>query len=159
MRYAGRVDAKVAYWTGALVNMGAAVALAALGVRRIRAGEIARHRRLMLAAGVLVVGFLISYLAKVALLGREALETWEPRFVHVLRFHELCVAFMVLGGGTALVLAVTGRFAQLCAVSDPARRTRRVRIHRIAGWTAVVASVLGVVSAGYVLYGMYARLG
>ena len=154
-----RMDPKVAYWTAALVNMAAAVALAAFGVRRIRGGEIAGHRRLMLGAGVLVAGFLFSYVAKVWLLGREALETWEPQFVHVLRFHELCVAVMVVAGGTALVLAVTGRFAELRAVSDPARRTRRIRIHRAAGWAAVVSSVLGVVSAGYVLYGMYARLG
>jgi uncharacterized membrane protein YozB (DUF420 family) len=153
-----RMDPKVAYWTGALLNMGAAVALAAFGVRRIRAGAIAAHRRLMLGAGVLVAGFLVSYVAKVWLLGREALETWDPRFVHVLRFHELCVAFMVLGGGTALYLATTGRFAKLQAPSDPAKRTRRIRIHRAAGWTAVVSSALGVVSAGYVLYGMYARL-
>lgn len=152
------MDPKVAYWTAALANMFAAVALALFGVRRIRGGEVTRHQRLMKTAGLLVGLFLLSYVAKVWLLGREALETWEPSFVHVLRLHELCVAFMVLGGGTALVLATTGRFAELPGPSDPARRTQRARIHRAAGWTAVVSSVLGVVTAGYVLYGMYARL-
>jgi uncharacterized membrane protein YozB (DUF420 family) len=150
-------DPKVLYWTAALANMLAAVTLAGLGVRRIRAGDIARHRRLMTTAGLLIALFLVSYLVKVGSLGREHLELWEPRFVHVLRFHELCVATMVLAGALALYLARSRRFAELRARSDPAARTRAMRIHRAAGWTAVVSSALGVVTAAYVLYGMYAR--
>lgn len=151
------LDPKVVYWTGALANMLAAVGCACAGVRRVRRGDVAGHARLMKAAGVLVGLFLVSYVVKVAALGREQLALWEPRFVHVLRFHELCVAAMVLAGGAAFGIALRRGLA------DPATRAEAVRsgrsaIHRRAGWTAVVSSALGAAGAAYVLYGMYARL-
>ena len=152
------LDPKVAYWTAALANMLAAVGLAAFGVRRIRRAEIAGHRRLMKTAALLVALFLLSYVAKVAVLGREQLELWEPRFVSVLRFHELCVAVMVLAGAVALYLATTFRFADAATPKDVERRAGIALAHRLAGWTALVSSALGAVTAGYVLYGMYARL-
>ena len=74
-------DPKLVYWTLALANMLAIVALATVAVRRVRRREIAGHRRLMLAAASLVALFLVSYVAKVWLLGREQLELWEPRYV------------------------------------------------------------------------------
>jgi uncharacterized membrane protein YozB (DUF420 family) len=151
-------DPKVAYWTAALANMLAAVTLAVLGVRRIRRAEIAGHQRLMKTAALLVVLFVLSYGLKLVLLGREALELWEPRFVNVLRFHELCVATMVLAGGRALYLATTRRLADPPTASNVEARARGARSHRRAGWTALVSSALGAVTAGYVLYGMYARL-
>lgn len=152
------LDPKVAYWTAAFANMLAAVALAGFGVRRIRRAEIAGHQRLMKTAALLVVLFLVSYGVKLALLGREALELWEPRFVNVLRFHEACVATMVLAGGRALYLATTRRLADPPAARDVEARARSARSHRRAGWTALVSSALGAVTAGYVLYGMYARM-
>ena len=42
------MDAKVLYWTGALVNLGVISVLLARGVFLIRRGEVARHRRSML---------------------------------------------------------------------------------------------------------------
>jgi len=134
----------------------AAVTLAGLGVRRIQRAEIAGHQRLMKTAALLVALFLLSYGAKVVLLGREALELWEPRFVNVLRLHELCVATMVLAGSRALYLATTRRLAD--PPTDIDARARSARSHRRAGWTALVSSALGAVTAAYVLYGMYARL-
>jgi len=161
LRYAPRAmafDPKVAYWTAAFANMLAAVGLAVFGVRRIQRAEIAGHRRLMKTAALLVVLFVLSYGVKLAVLGREALELWEPRFVNVLRFHELCVATMVLAGSRALYLATTRRLADPPTPSTAQARARSARSHRRAGWTALVSSALGAVSAGYVLYGMYERM-
>jgi putative membrane protein len=152
------LDPKVAYWTAALANMVAVVVCAVLGVRRIRRAEISAHRRLMTTAAILVGLFLLSYVAKVALLGREPLELWEPRFIAVLRLHETCVAVMVLAGARALYLATARRLADPPVPDTAARRARTARSHRRAGWTAIVSSALGVVTAGYVLYGMYARM-
>jgi uncharacterized membrane protein YozB (DUF420 family) len=140
-------DPKLAYWTAALANMFAIVALAGVAVGRVRRREIAGHRRLMLSAALLVALFLVSYVAKVWLLGREHVELWEPRYVFTLRFHETCVAAMVLAGSRALWLGAKRGF------TDPVR----ARAHRRAGWTALVSAGLGVVSAGYVLLGMYER--
>jgi len=141
------LDPKLVYWTAALANMIAIVALATLGVRRVRRREIAGHRRLMLTAATLVALFLVSYVAKVGLLGREALEVWDPRYVHTLRFHEACVSAMVLAGLRAIWLGSKSGF------TDP----KRASAHRRAGRIAIVSAALGVASAGYVLYGMYAR--
>jgi len=145
------LDPKVVYWTGALANMLAAVGCACAGVRRVRRGDVAGHARLMKTAGLLVGLFLVSYLVKVAALGRESLELWEPRFVHVLRFHETCIA------GTAVWIAVRRRLREPAARAEAARSGALTR-HRRAGWTALVSSALGAAGAAYVLYGMYARL-
>jgi uncharacterized membrane protein YozB (DUF420 family) len=152
------LDPKVIYWTAAFANMLAAVTLAVLGVRRIQRAEIAGHQRLMKTAALLVVLFVVSYGVKLALLGREALELWEPRFRNVLRFHELCVLTMVLAGSRALYLATTRRLADPPTPNHVDARARSARSHRRAGWTALVSSALGALTAGYVLYGMYARL-
>lgn len=127
----------------------AIVALAIAGVRRAQRREIAGHRRLMLSAAGLVGLFLVAYVAKVAALGREPLELWEPRYVHALRFHETCIAVMVLAGTRALWLGERGGFR------DPARAGS----HRVAGRAAALSALLGVASAAYVLVGMYQRAG
>ena len=140
-------DPKLVYWTAALANMGIALALAVEGVRRVRRRDIAGHRRLMLGAATLVVVFLISYVAKVMGLGREQLEVWDARYIWTLRFHETCVLTMVIAGGRALWLGAREGFR------DP----ERAWVHRRAGRIALVSAGLGVLSASYVLYGMYDR--
>jgi uncharacterized membrane protein YozB (DUF420 family) len=141
------IDAKLAFWTAALANMLAIVVLAAVGVRRVRRKDVAGHRRAMATAAGLVLLFLVAYGIKVAALGREQLELWAPHYVWALRFHELCVLGMVAGGARALWLGERTGF----------RDGARARSHRIAGRTAAVSALLGVLSAGYVLFGMYAR--
>jgi uncharacterized membrane protein YozB (DUF420 family) len=153
------VDARLLYWTAALLNMAVVVACALSGLRRVRRGDYLGHRRRMQLGAWLVAAFLGSYALKVALLGREPLELWEPFYVQVLRFHELCVAAMVAGGATALAQA--RRLGLPRGAGSPALEPRRLerglRLHRGAGWTAVVASALGLASAVVVLWGMYAR--
>jgi len=147
MLHAVPLDPKLVYWTAALANMIAIVALAVVAVGRARRHEIAGHRRLMLGAAALVALFLVSYFAKVWLLGREQLELWDARYVHVLRLHETCVLAMVVAGLRAIWLGAKRGF------TDAAR----ARSHRRAGRTALIAAGLGVASAGYVLFGMYER--
>jgi len=144
------VDAKVAYWTAALLNMAAAFGCALVGLRRIRRGEVAGHQRAMKTAALLVVLFLISYLLKVEALGRERLDLWE-------RMHETFVGAMVVAGALALGLA-SGLGLLAIGRAAPARRSLGARVHRAAGWTAIASCALGVATAAYVLYGMYARL-
>ena len=145
------MDPKLAFWTWALLDMGVMVAVAAFGIWRARSRAIPQHRRAMLISVGLLAVFLGSYVLKLGLLGREALETWRPVYVHVLRFHETCVAVMLLAGGTAVWLALRHRLD----TGGGEAATRRT--HRRAGWTAFAAAVLGVFSAGVVLFGMYQR--
>jgi len=158
-----QLDANSAYWTGAWINMLVLVACALTGTRAASRQEIDRHRRRMWAAVSLVVLFVLSYAGKLAFLGREDLEVWERSFVYVLRFHELCVLAMVLAGATALRLALRLELerplGEARAALDAAGLARGVHLHRRAGWVAVGAGVLGVITAGYVLWGFYQRLG
>jgi len=153
------MDARLAFWTVAFVDLVAAAALAVRGVALARRGELVRHARSMRAAALLVALFLAAYVGKLALLGREALATWSPAAIGVLRFHELCVLAMLLAGGAALALgrrlargAPLAREAAGSAAPSPTRR-----LHRLAGRTAVGGAVLGAATAALVLAGMYAR--
>ncbi|MBW2232109.1 MAG: DUF420 domain-containing protein [Deltaproteobacteria bacterium] len=150
------MDPKVLYWTGALANMIILVAIGISGVRQIRRGEVARHRRSMLTSASLVLVFIGSYVLKLIFLGREDLASWEPTYVRTLRFHELCVLLMVVGGGLALTWGRALR--QSNAIFDESDSATRLRKrHRMAGRTALVAALVGVASAALVLTGMYGR--
>jgi uncharacterized membrane protein YozB (DUF420 family) len=156
-----RLDAKLLYWSLALANMAAVVALAARGVRAVRAGDFAAHRRAMTFAGVLVGAFLGSYVVKRLVLGPEDLDVWSTGARVNLWVHESFVLGMLLAGGAALVLGrrlartrrVTGR------AEDPAASAAALRRHRRFGWLAVVCSAFGLVTACGILAGMFARAG
>jgi uncharacterized membrane protein YozB (DUF420 family) len=153
------LDAKLLYWTGALLNMGAVVGLVVTGARQAKAGELASHRRRMLAAGALVMAFLASYVLKVIFLGREDFATWSPTAVWTLRFHECCVLVMVVAGTFGVYwgqqLRATRRFS--LSQSDPEAPIALVRRHRRAGSTVLWGAILGFLSACLVLAGMASR--
>ncbi|MBW2267166.1 MAG: DUF420 domain-containing protein [Deltaproteobacteria bacterium] len=155
------MDPKVLFWTGSFANLVAIVALAFAGVRARRSGNIQLHRRLMLSGAGLVGLFLVAYVLKLAILGREDLSTWSPYAVWVLRFHEACVLVMLVAGGLAvrrgLVLAGTRNVTRDPA--DPVAAPERARGHRGSGKLAVAAAVMGVLFAAVVLFDMYWRAG
>ncbi len=155
------MDPKLWFWTLALANMAAVVALAARGVLAIRAGQVAKHRRSMLTAGGLVLAFLGSYLVKRAALGPEELALWGEAARINLWVHESFIAMMLLAGSTAFVLGrriartrrVTGRAA------DPLPSAAQLRRHRRFGWSAVLAGAFAFATACGILAGMFARSG
>ena len=154
------MDAKTLYWTAAWINMIAVVAIAGVAIRQASRGRYALHRSLMLTSAALVGAFVLSYALKLLLLGRETLETWAPRYVNVLRVHEVCILFMLIGGGIAFRQAWRLHLPRSAGSPEvtPDALARGVRLHRRAGFVAVTAAALGVLTAGYVLQGMYARL-
>lgn len=153
------MDPKLLYWTGAFANLGLIAACALLGVRHIRRGEVAGHRRMMLAATSLVGLFLVSYLLKVGLLGREDRSAWSALDLGVLYVHELCIAAMLIGG--ALAGHRAWRFRAGLGPRPPTaqERSRDHLLHRRSGWVALVGCLLGLVTAFGILAGMYARGG
>ena len=153
------MDAKLFYWTGAFVNLAVIVVLAARGVAQVRRGEIEAHRRSMLAGAWLIAAFLVSYVFKLLFLGREDLSVWSRLHVHNLRFHETCVLLMIVAGGFALTRAraMRGTRERTRDPKDPPAPAPTVVWHHRAGWSAVVASVLGLLTAGGILVGMYGR--
>jgi uncharacterized membrane protein YozB (DUF420 family) len=151
------LDPKLVYWTWALINMVLLLTVAASGVRAIRRRRVEVHRRRMLAVVGLVGLFLASYPVKVVWLGRESLDVWSASFVYVLRIHEACVLAMVLSGCVAFVQAQRVGLRAGFAGEPSAARARGARLHRRAGWVALISGALGVVTASYVLAGMYLR--
>lgn len=147
------------FWTAALVDLGLVCLVAIVGVRCARRGEIARHRRAMKIAALLVVGFLLSYVLKVVWIGREDMSLWSSLDLWVLRFHELCVMTMLVAGGFAFRMAkrLEGTRAVSRDGKDPEPDPQVLRRHRRAGWIAVAAMVSGFVLAIGVLAGMFAR--
>jgi uncharacterized membrane protein YozB (DUF420 family) len=157
------LDPKLAYWTAAWLNMALIVGLALAGLRQVSRKDYAAHRRLMLSAAWLLVGFVVSYAVKLYALGREALETWERSYVHVLRVHELCIAILVGAGALALWkalqlgLPVDGTSDDGRIRPAPETLFRGIRLHRRAGFLAIGSASFGLLTAAYVLYGMWAR--
>jgi uncharacterized membrane protein YozB (DUF420 family) len=153
------MDAKLWFWSWALLNMALVVAFGARGLRAIRANRVAEHRRSMLTACALVGVFLLAYLAKRALIGGEDRAAWSPAARLTLYVHESFIAGMLIAGGSALALGrrlartrrVTG------AASDPLAPEAALRRHRLAGRIALGCVALGFATACGILGGMLAR--
>lgn len=154
------MDAKLLFWTAALINLAVLCGFAVFGVRYARRGEIARHRRAMKIASWLILAFLGAYVLKVALLGREDQSVWTQLDVWVLRMHELFVMIMIVAG--AIAWRQGFKLAKTRLVThdpqDPTPETSDVRLHRIAGRAAVINAILAFVLAIGVLGGMIARI-
>ena len=152
------MNPKLVYWTVALANLGVVVMCGARGIRAIRRGDVRAHLRMMITASALVALFLVSYLAKVAVLGKEDRAGWTALDHAVLGIHELCIAAMLVAGAVALYRA--WRYsAQLrpswtiprAADALPGRVHHR-RAGKIASWAGVFAFVTAIgVWAGMLL--------
>lgn len=153
------MDPRIVFWSLALANMALIVVLTGRGVRQVRRGEVARHRRSMQTACALVALFLVSYVLKRVWIGGEDLELWSRTALVNLWVHESFVAVMLLAGGAALLvgrrLARTRRVTG--SADDPPAEPGRLRLHRRLGWTAVVAALFGLVTACGILAGMITR--
>lgn len=147
------------FWTAALVNLGVVCAMALRGVRCVHRGEIARHRRAMKIASWLVAAFLLSYVLKVLLIGREDMSSWSAVDLWILRLHELFVMGMLVAGSFAWLRSrkLEGTRIVTRDARDPEPDPALLRGHKRAGWAAVVAAVGGFVLAIGVLAGMYSR--
>ena len=127
-------------------------------IRAVRRGEVRTHRRMMLVSSALVGLFLVSYLAKVAWIGKEDRGAWSALDHAILYTHETCIAAMLVAGGYALFRAL--RFQSRLrpswsippgADALPGREQHR-RAGRIAGWGGALAFVTAIgVWAGMLL--------
>lgn len=153
------MDPKLLFWTAAIVDLGALCTIAAFGVRHARRGEIARHRRAMKIASLLVIAFLAAYVLKVQWLGREDMSVWSTFDIWALRIHELFVMQMLIGGSLAWIQGRKLRSTRLVTheSEDPLPDPGTLRLHRIAGRTGVIGALLAFAMAIFVLIGMYLR--
>jgi len=155
------MDPKLAFWSAALLVLASVVGLAAMGIRRVRRGDVRGHRRCMIACVLLVMVFLAAFAAKSSLLGREDLAQWSRPALLNLWIHETFVTAMLLGGAAACALGFRlGRTRHVTgSAQDAPASPALLRWHRRAGWTAVVCSGCGLATAALILAGMLARSG
>lgn len=153
------MDPKLVFWTAAIVDLGTVCVFAVLGASYARRGEIARHKRSMKIASLLVIAFLAFYMLKVQFLGREDMTVWTTLDIWVLRIHELFVMQMLAAGAVAWIQGRKLLTTRLVThdPNDPVADLKTIQIHRIAGRTSVIGSVLAFVMALAVLAGMYLR--
>ena len=142
------MDPKLLYWTAALANLGVIVFAGWRAIAAIRRGDVVGHRRGMRIAGGLVFLFLVSYAAKVVLLGKEDRSAWTSVDYAILYTHELCIAGMLLAGGFALYRASGFRDALGEPPKLPGERlagaSQHTRAGKVAAWTGLFAFLTAV---------------
>lgn len=147
------MDARLAFWTFSLAIAGGALVLAISGVLAVRGGNVETHRRRMKGSVGLVIAFVASYGVKLAVIGREALHTWEPFFVTVLRVHQGFISVMLMAGIWALVLS-----PKTLSTDAAEREAARLR-HRLAGRIAIASFAAALSMSAITYWGMWQRAG
>lgn len=152
------MKANLVYWTAALANLAVIVGCGTRGVAAIRRGEVRTHRAMMLVSTALVVLFLVSYLLKVAWLGREDRSAWTALDFAILYTHELCIVAMLVAGAIALFRALrfSARLQPGWTIPPGADLPGRAQ-HRRAGTVAKWSGALAFVTAIGVWAGMLLR--
>ena len=148
------MDAKLVFWTGALIILGTVVGCGWRGIAAIRAGDVRRHRFHMTSSAAGIGMFLVAYLFKVRVLGREDRSAWSSLDYAVLYVHELFVTVM-LGAGAVALFQVWRSRERIDLDGAPAA----LPVHRRAGRIAAWAGLLAFLTAGGVWAGMLARSG
>lgn len=145
------MDARLAFWTFSLTLMAAAFGTSLWGVAAARNGQIESHRRRMKLAGFLIVAFVAGYGVKLAVIGREALETWAGGYVTVLRIHQFFIAGMLGGGLYALWLS------KKTLSRDAGEREAARDKHRLAGRISITSFALALIMSAIIYWGMLQR--
>jgi|CXWL01.1.fsa_nt_gi uncharacterized membrane protein YozB (DUF420 family) len=145
------MNANLGFWLGAWLLFGSAVAMVGRGVWLARHQRHDEHRRAMIAACWLIGAFLIAYVAKVLVLGREDRSTWMPADIVVLRVHEALIAAMLLAGTGARLVA--RRLATGLAGAGGAAPDRRR--HRLLGRVTAIAAIAAFGTGSWVLLRMW----
>ncbi|WP_276271848.1 DUF420 domain-containing protein [Haloarcula litorea] len=143
----GAIPAAPASALAAIPHVNAALSAAAIativgGVRAIRRGDVARHRRSMLAAFGLFVAFLALYLYRITLVGPT--EFAGPAVVETYVYLPLLAVHVLL----ALVAIPAVYYVLLLALSHPVSElgeTNHPRAGRLAASLWLVSFTLGIV--------------
>lgn len=133
------MNANLGFWLGAWLLFGSAVATVGRGVWLARHQRHDEHRRAMTAAVWLIGAFLVAYVAKVLVLGREDRSAWTSADVMVLRIHESLIAIMLLSGTWTRLAAARLATSSTGIVGTPADRRRHRRLGRLTAIAAIAA--------------------
>ena len=142
----------LAFWLYAYVLMMVVVYVAFKGVGHIKRGEQEAHMKKMVFACNILIFFVVSYVVKILVLGREDKVGWQTMDLVVLYVHETCIFIMLLAGTYARIQAA--RFKDRPVSEIPAAARKK---HARSGKVAITAATLALFTASFVLYGMWRR--
>ncbi len=142
--------ASLVYWSFTWLVVFGAVAFGLRGGWLARRGDLVEHARAIRISLRLIGFFLVTYVLKALVLGRESLDTWPRSAVVTLRVHESIVLVMLLAG-----IAAWGLARRLDPGKGRWQPGRRAALHRLCGRTALAAAVGTLLSASLVLLAMF----
>jgi len=145
------------YWLFAFVVMCTTLALAVRGISYIKKGDIDNHMRLMVWACNVILFFVVTYVVKVILLGREQKAGWQTLELVILYSHEFFILVMLVGGVRARYFAARFKAGLAAAGVGGGDRALRMR-HARAGKMAMVGSSCALFTAIFVLIILYRHL-
>jgi uncharacterized membrane protein YozB (DUF420 family) len=127
------------------------------GVSYIKKGDIGNHQRMMVWACNVILFFVVSYVVKVVVLGREPKAGWQMIELVILYTHEFFILVMLVGGARARYFAA--RFKDTLATAGVGEGDRDLRTrHARAGKMALVGSACALLSAIFVLIILYRHM-
>lgn len=119
-----------------------ATGLLVAGWRAIRRGDIDRHRRAMLTAFVLILGFLVLYLLKIGGGGTKEFVGPQGAYYAYLAMLAVHIILSVIAVPFVLYQVVTGLTRPVHEIPQ----TRHARVGRIAAGSWIVSLTLGVLT-------------
>jgi len=146
------MTANLAYWLFAYVLMSVTLVIAFRGVVHARARRFEAHMKAMVLACNILLFFVLTYVLKVFVLGREDKTDWTMLDLVILRVHESFIAIMLITGTRARLLArkLKGR------LDNPLEADRAIRrSHALAGKIALGAAVCALGTATGVLWVLF----
>jgi len=138
------MNANLTYWLFALVLLLSTVIIAIRGVQLVAQGKMEAHIKHMVLACNLLIFFVLSYVAKVFVLGREIKVAWSSLELAVLYTHESFILVMLVTGTWARILAKGfGTRLDAPTAADLVARTKHARLGKVALVSAACALITG----------------
>ncbi|MBX3236301.1 MAG: DUF420 domain-containing protein [Nitrospiraceae bacterium] len=145
------MDPKSWLWYGVVATITVAYVVALAGIRAAKHHDVSHHSRRMLTASVIVGLWLIAYVTKQVLFGREQFggsraEYWGL-YVPVFSLHMLCACLTIAMGSYNLYMG----FTRLYMGTGVGAMVAGVSLHRRLGrW--IVWSFSGTMATAYLIY-------
>ena len=146
------MTANLAYWLFAYALMTVTLVIGVRGVIHVRAGRFEAHRKAMVLACNILLFFVLTYVLKVVILGREDKTDWTTLDLVILRVHESFIGIMLIAGTWSRLLArkYKDRLDNPTEADLPIRRR-----HALAGKIALAAAFCALGTATGVLWVLF----
>lgn len=145
------------FWVYAYILTLSAIIFAIRGWRSVKNKDYATHQSMMGVAINLILFFVVSYVVKVLVLGREDRTNWSNFYLYTLYIHETFIALMLVTGAWARRLAYLFKASIGADQLSEVQQAQRKR-HAQLGKACILSALCGLFTATIILVGMASRL-